>query len=162
MKKLITPVFVMILTISGFAQPPQKMSYQCVVRNPGGELVTKQSVGVRTSIVRETMIQIIVFQETYATNPATNENGLLTLQIGSGTASIGDFSKIDWSDGPYFLRTEIDPKGGTNYTITGQNQILSVPYALYAEKSASAEGYVPDARTLTINGTAFNLTANRS
>lgn len=163
MKILFTQVIAMMLTISVFAQSPQKMSYQCVVRNPGGELVTKQSVGVRTSILRETMIQIIIYQETYATNPTTNENGLLTLQIGSGIASIGNFSKIDWSNGPYFLRTEMDPKGGTSYTIAGTSQILSVPYALYAkdvENNADADADASnEIQTISLSGT--NLTLNK-
>jgi hypothetical protein len=137
MKKLFNLLIITALTLSVVAQPPQKMSYQCVVRNPAGELITKQSIGVRISILEGSLIQIIVFQETYATNPVTNENGLLSFEIGSGKASIGDFSKIDWSEGPYSLKTEMDPKGGTNYTISGQSQILSVPYALYAEKTGS-------------------------
>jgi hypothetical protein len=122
---------------NSFAQLPQKMSYQAVLRDNSGELLTNKSIGIRTSILRGSDIQIIVFQEIYATNPVTNENGLLTLEIGSGNASIGEFSSIDWSAGPNFLRTEIDPAGGTNYTISGQSQILSVPYALYAEKAGS-------------------------
>jgi len=137
MKKLITLSAIAVLVANIFAQPPQLMSYQSVVRTASGELITKQSIGVRTTILRASIIQIIVYQETYSPNPSTNENGLLTLQIGSGTASTGDFSKIDWSNGPYFLRTEIDPKGGTSYSISGQSQILSVPYALYAEKTGS-------------------------
>ncbi len=137
MKKLITLLVIASFTAVVFAQPPQLMSYQCVVRSSSGELISKQDIGVRTTILRGTIIQIIVYQETYSPNPATNENGLLTLAIGSGTASIGDFSGINWSNGPYFLKTEMDPKGGTSYSITGQSQILSVPYALYSEKTAS-------------------------
>ncbi len=137
MKKLITLSAIVSLTAIVFAQPPQFTSYQCVVRTASGELVTKQSIGVRTTILRGSIIQIIVYQETYSPNPSTNENGLLTLAIGSGTPSTGEFSKIDWSNGPYFLKTEMDPKGGSSYTITGQSQILSVPYSLYSEKTAS-------------------------
>ena len=137
MKKLITLSAIAVLAANIIAQPPQLMSYQSVVRTASGELITKQSIGVRTTILRGSIIQIIVYQETYSPNPSTNENGLLTLAIGSGTPSTGDFSKIDWSNGPYFLRTEMDPKGGTNYTIAGSSQILSVPYSLYAEKTGS-------------------------
>jgi len=137
MKKLITLSAIALLAANIIAQPPQLMSYQSVVRTASGELITKQSIGVRTTILRGSIIQIIVYQETYSPNPSTNENGLLTLAIGSGTPSTGDFSKIDWSNGPYFLRTEMDPKGGTNYTIAGSSQILSVPYSLYAEKTGS-------------------------
>jgi hypothetical protein len=65
----------------------------------------------------------------------TNANGLVSLQIGAGTADIGSFSEIDWANGPYFIKTEIDPTGGSNYSITGTQQMASVPYALYAAKS---------------------------
>ncbi len=156
MKKLFTLSVIAAVTICVYAQPPQKMSYQCVVRDNGGELITKKSIGVRTSILRGSVIQIIVFQETYTTNPATNENGLLTLEIGSGKASIGDFSTIDWSKGPNFLRTEMDPAGGTNYTIAGQSQILSVPYALYAEKTGSVTE--TDPVWTTASGNYYNKT----
>ena len=91
MKKLITLSAIAILAANIIAQPPQLMSYQSVVRSASGELITKQSIGVRTTILRGSIIQIIVYQETYSPNPSTNENGLLTLQIGSGTASTGDF-----------------------------------------------------------------------
>jgi hypothetical protein len=137
MKKLFTLLTITVLAVNILAQTPQKMSYQCVVRDKTGALITNQNIGVRMSILLGSVIQIIVFQETYPSNPATNENGLLTIDVGSGKASIGEFSSINWSSGPYFLRTEIDPAGGTNYTITGQSQILSVPYALYSEKAGS-------------------------
>ena len=129
MKKLITLSAIAVFAVSILAQAPQMISYQSVVRSASGELITKQSIGVRTTILRGSIIQIIVYQETYSPNPSTNENGLLTLAVGSGIPSTGDFSKVDWSNGPYFLRTEMDPKGGTNYSISGQSQILSVPYA---------------------------------
>ncbi len=137
MKKIYSLIIGFAIFSNLFSQPPQLMSYQCVVRDLSGELVKKQSIGVRTSILRGSAIQIMVFQETYYSNPVTNENGLLTFDIGSGKASLGEFTEIDWSKGPYYLKTEMDPKGGTNYTITGQSQILSVPYALYAEKTGS-------------------------
>ncbi|HQH25683.1 MAG TPA: hypothetical protein PL101_08680 [Bacteroidales bacterium] len=136
MKKLLTLTAIAVLSANIIAQAPQLMSYQCVVRGAGGELITEKSIGVKTTISRGSPFQIIVYEETYSPNPSTNENGLLTLKIGSGVTS-GDFSKIDWSKGPYFLLTEIDPKGGTNYTISGQSQILSVPYALYSERTSS-------------------------
>ncbi len=137
MKKLITLFISITLTLWLYAQSPELMSYQCVVRERGGELIKDQNIGVRTTILRGTMIPMIIYQETYSPIPVTNENGLLTLQIGSGKPITGDFSKINWSSGPYFLKTEIDPAGGSNYTITGQSQILSVPYALYSEKTGS-------------------------
>ena len=163
MKKLFTFSAITILTFTVIAQPPQLMSYQSVVRTAGGELITTQSIGVRTTILRGSIVQIIVYQETYSPNPSTNENGLLTLAVGSGIPSTGDFSKIDWSNGPYFLRTEMDPKGGTNYSISGQSQILSVPYTLYSKYVENNNDADADAsneiQAISLSGT--NLTLNK-
>jgi hypothetical protein len=125
------------LTITVCAQSPQKMSYQCVVRNPAGALVTNQAVGMKISIIKGSATGTVVFSETYSPNPQTNANGLVTVEIGGGTATLGTFAGIDWSDGPFFLKTETDPSGGTNYNITGTSQLLSVPYALYAKTAAN-------------------------
>ena len=67
--------------------------------------------------------------------PTTNVNGLASFEIGGGSLVSGDFSTVDWANGPYFIKTEIDPTGGTTYTITGTSQLMSVPYALYSETS---------------------------
>jgi uncharacterized protein (TIGR02145 family) len=139
MKKIFTLTIVLLITIGAFAQPPQKMSYQCVIRNASGELVTNQSVGVRISVLQGTVSGTIVYKETYNPNPQTNTNGLVTVEIGGGNAIIGTFSTINWASGPYFLRTETDPTGGTNYSIVGTSQLLSVPYALYSKTSEKAD-----------------------
>lgn len=138
MKKLLILSIIVVFTIPAFTQPPQKFSYQAVLRDKDGNLLVNQLVGMRTTILQGSTIQLVVYQETY-TFTATNENGLLTVEIGSGKPTIvsGPFTSIPWSSGPFFLKTEIDPAGGTNYTITGQSQILSVPYALYAEKTGT-------------------------
>jgi hypothetical protein len=118
------------------AQSPQKMSYQAVVRDADNALVSNQPVGMQISILQGSASGTAVYVETQT--PNSNANGLVTLEIGSGTVLNGDFSSIDWSAGPYFLKTEIDPSGGIDYSITGTSQLLSVPYALYAEKSGSS------------------------
>ena len=114
------------------------MSYQGVIRDKDGTLLTSRIVGMRTTILQGSDIQRVVYQETYNFT-ATNDNGLLTVEIGSGKPTIvsGPFTSIPWASGPFFLKTEIDPEGSTNYTISGYSQLLSVPYALYADKSGS-------------------------
>ena len=115
---------------------PDKMSYQAVIRNNDNQLVINQNVGVMIRILKGSTIGAAVYSETQI--PMTNANGLVSIEIGGGTSS-DNFSTIDWSDGPYYLKTEIDPAGGTNYTITGVSQLLSVPYALYANRVKSPE-----------------------
>jgi hypothetical protein len=133
MKKLFTYSVAFLITVSMLAQSPQKMSYQCVIRNTGGALVTNQGVGLRISILQGTTSGTVAYSETYSPNPQTNTNGLVTVEIGSGVPVSGSFSDINWASGPYFLKTETDPAGGTNYTIVGTSQLLSVPYAMYAK-----------------------------
>jgi hypothetical protein len=113
-----------------FAQAPQKMSYQAVIRNASGVLVTSTSVGIRISILQNSSSGTSVYTETQTTS--TNANGLVSLEIGTGTVVSGTFSAINWAVGTYFIKTETDPAGGSSYTIVGVNQLMSVPYALFA------------------------------
>ena len=129
-----TTVGALLLTISSFAQAPEKMSYQAVIRNAANALVANQQVGMQISILQGATA---VYEETQT--PTSNSNGLVSLEIGTGTVISGSFTAIDWSAGTYFIKTETDPAGGTNYTITGTSQLLSVPYALYAKTSSDAE-----------------------
>jgi hypothetical protein len=117
-----------------FAQAPQKMSYQAVIRNSSNALVTSTAVGMKISILQGSTSGTVVYSETQT--PSTNANGLVSLEIGSGSPVTGTFAGINWATGPYFIKTETDPTGGTAYSITGTNQLMSVPYALYAAKTA--------------------------
>ncbi len=114
-----------------YAQPPEKMSYQAVIRNASEQLVTNQSIGVRVQILQSSEVGDAVYIETHTRT--TNANGLVTLEIGGGDIVLGSFTDINWNSGPYFLKTETDPAGGTSYSITVTTQLLSVPYALQAE-----------------------------
>lgn len=130
MKKLFTFSVIVTLAISVFAQSPKKINYQCIVRNTSGALVTNHAVGMRISILQGSATGTAVYVETQT--PTTNANGLANIEIGGGTIVKGTFAEITWSTGTYFIKTETDPKGGTSYSIVGTNQLLSVPYALYA------------------------------
>ena len=127
MKKIFTLLAAGLITSTIWAQSPQKMSYQAVIRDAGGTIVTTQ-VGMQISILQGTSPGTAVYVETQT--PTPNINGLVTIEIGGGTG----FDAIDWSAGPYFIKTETDPTGPTtNYSIVGTSQLLSVPYALYAK-----------------------------
>ena len=138
MKKLYTLLAAVILTASAFAQAPEKMSYQAVVRDAGNALVTDQAVGMQIIILQGFTSGTAVYVETQT--PNTNINGLVSIEIGSGTVVSGAFKTIDWSSGTYFIKTETDPTGGTTYTITGTSQLMSVPYALHANTADSIVG----------------------
>ncbi len=135
-KTLLLLTFLIYLT-PGYAQAPEKMSYQAVIRNASNTLVTNQPIGMRVSILYGSPSGKEVYKEIHNPNPITNINGLVTLEIGTGIPVRGTFASIEWSAGPYFIKIETDPAGGTDYTIIGTSQLMSVPYALYAKNSGS-------------------------
>ena len=140
MKKLFTFLFVLMLTVvSVFAQAPQKMSYQAVVRNASNALVTNQNVSVRISVLQGSATGSAVYVETH--NTTTNVNGLLTIEVGDGNAQTGNINQVNWGNGPYYLKSEIDPEGGINYSVTSVQQLLSVPYALYAQSAGNVPAF---------------------
>ena len=131
MKKIYSILVGLLLTASVFAQAPQKMSYQAVIRNTSGALITSTSVGMKISIIPSLEPgSIAVYSETQTAS--TNANGLVSIQIGTGTIVTGTFVGINWANGPYFIRIAIDPTGGTNYTIVSSDELMSVPYALFS------------------------------
>src|SRR3989338_8016106 len=134
--KIIVSCFLLLCTFGAIAQAPSQMSYQAVIRNSSGGLQSNSTIGIRISILQGAINGTPVYVET--NNQITNQNGLLSLIIGNGTVVSGSFSGIDWSNGPYFIQTETDISGGVNYSISSTNQLLSVPYALYAETSGSS------------------------
>ena len=134
-KLLAALIATVVMVSSAMAQAPQKMSYQSVIRNTSGALVANQAVGVKISLLQGSATGTAVYVETQ--NPTTNANGLASFQIGAGTVVSGSFTSINWAAGPYFVKTETDPTGGSNYAIAGTTQLLSVAYALYAANSGT-------------------------
>ena len=144
MKKALHILTAIFFTSGVLAQVPEKMSYQAVVRNGKNALVANQQIGLRISIIQGAVNSAAVYQEVFHPNPVTNANGLVTAEIGSGSPILGTFSSIDWANGPYFIQAEIDTSGGSNYTITGTTQLLSVPYALHAKTAESFSGTITE------------------
>ncbi len=131
MRLLKTFIFSVFILGQMMAQSPQKMSFQSVFRQSDGKLAVDRIIGIKMSVLQGSTTGQIVFAEAHKTK--TNANGLASLEIGSGKVITGSFSAIQWSTGPFFLQTEADLDGGNNYTLSGIHQLLSVPYALYAE-----------------------------
>lgn len=133
---IISVVFSLIFSGITKGQAPNNFSYQAVVRNELNQLVNTQTVGLRLSILQNSATGNTVYVETHS--PTTNANGLFSVQVGNGTVVSGSIASIDWSQGPYFIKTEVDPLGATNYTIESSSQLQSVPYALYSSSSGSS------------------------
>jgi hypothetical protein len=126
---------VLLLTQSVFAQAPQKMSYQAVIRNSSSALLLSTLVGMQISVLQGSSTGTPVYVETQ--KPSTNSNGLVSLEIGMGTVVKGTFASINWANGPYFIKTETDITGGTAYSIAGTNELMSVPYALFSANATA-------------------------
>ena len=140
MKHLLTAFTVLFFSTVLVAAPPpvpQKISYQAVLRNSSNELLANKTVGMKISILYNTPTGTIVYTETQT--PTTNDNGLISIAIGTGIIIEGSFSHIEWTQGPHFIKTEIDPAGGTAYTITSTSELLSVPYAITAMYAKNVE-----------------------
>ena len=131
---LLSLVAIATLSLSSFGQAPEGFKYQAVVRDAGNTILSNQAVGMQMTIQQGSVGGTTVYQETFA--PTTNAYGLVNLEIGTGTTSY-DFTTIDWANGPYFMETAVDLTGGTSYTVMGTSQLMSVPYALYAENSGA-------------------------
>lgn len=123
-----------LLTLRSNAQAPNKFTYQAVIRNTTNALVANQSVRIRISLLQGSSVGSSVYTETHLTT--TNANGLASIVIGNGTVVSGNINTVDWGSSSYFIKTEIDPTGGTTYSISSTTQLLSVPYALNAASSA--------------------------
>lgn len=154
MKKIIL-IFSICLTI-GFtlkAQAPQGFNYQAVARNNSGVAIINQSVGLKINLRQGTATGTITYSETHT---ATSSNiGLLNLVVGGGTVVSGTFNTIDWSAGPYFIEISMDVTGGTTYVLMGAQQLMSVPYALFAANGGTAgpQGVTGSTGTNGTNGT---------
>lgn len=143
-KNILTILSIIFISVSVFAQSPERFSYQAVVRNSTDQLVTEQNIGMKISIILDFPDEPAVYVETQM--PTTNINGLVSLEIGTGTVVSGDFSTIDWGTSPAFIKIETDITGGTDYTITGTSQLLSVPYALHSKTAENFTGTITESQ----------------
>jgi hypothetical protein len=135
MKKISAFLILTFFTTLIFSQAPQSFRYQTVVRNSAGELLTNQSVGIRISILLNSPTGLVVFSEKY--DLITSSVGLINLSVGTGAVETGSIEGINWGSGAYFMRIDVDKDGGNNYEFMGTSQLLSVPYALYAETAGN-------------------------
>jgi hypothetical protein len=133
MKKYFLTTLFFLLSITAFltAQTPQRMSYQSVLRDAQNRLVTNRQVGVEISILRNFPNGTVVYAERQTAT--TNAHGLVTVVIGTGQVIEGSMATIQWENGTYYIRTQVDLNGGSNYSYTNTNQILTVPYAFHAK-----------------------------
>lgn len=140
MKKELIVLACLLMSTLIVSQVPEKMSYQAIVRDADNQLVTSQTVGMQISVLQGGVSGTAVYIEIQTVT--TNSNGLISIMIGEGSVLRGDISSIDWNSDTYFIKTETDLNGGTNYTISGTSQLLSVPYAFHAKTAESIRNLI--------------------
>lgn len=120
------------------AQVSEGFSYQSVVRDASGNLLNNQLIGLRMTLLANSALGTADYVETHQV--ATNGYGVVSISVGTGTVVSGVFNNVDWRNNTYFLKTELDVSGGTNYVFMGISQILAVPYALHAQTATTVLG----------------------
>lgn len=136
MNKITTFIlFFLLLGATVSAQVPYGVNYQAVIRDAQLQIVAEKNVSVRFSILKGGIEGQTVYMETHTA--LTNKYGVLNLILGHGTSE-GNFSAIQWYDDSYFVKVEVDTEGGSNYTEVSTQQMMSVPYALYAARSGGS------------------------
>jgi hypothetical protein len=136
MKKVSSLILALAFYLGACAQAPQAFNYQTVVRNASGNIVSNQQVSLRFSVHDGSPSGTVVYKETQTLS--TNQFGLISLSVGTGSVVSGVFNAIAWGSGAKYLQVELDATGGSNYISMGTAQLISVPYALYAAKSDTA------------------------
>jgi hypothetical protein len=124
--------FFIIITTTLLAQVPESFKYQAVIRDATGAIIKNQAVQIKFEILKDSVTGESVYQEMHS--DTTNFFGFIIINIGLGTVLTGDFNNIEWGDGIYFLKMEVNLSG--TYELMGISQLLSVPYALYAKNSS--------------------------
>jgi uncharacterized protein (TIGR02145 family) len=118
------------LSLLTWAQTPKTISYQGVARNATGQPIPSQAIKIKLSLLETAGSSNALYTETHTLT--TTAQGLFALQIGAGTVLSGTYANLDWSNGPRFVKTEIDPTGGDNFTLSSTNPLNAVPFALFA------------------------------
>jgi len=134
------------------AQAPQGFNYQATVRNSSGDLIVNANVYFKFNVIQGSLTAVPIFTETHYVS--TDDLGQINLVIGQGTSNLGSFSALDWSLGSYYLGIELDT--GNGYLAMGTTQLLSVPYALYAENSGSATSATPNLEAVLAENNSAN------
>lgn len=129
--------FLLTYAVITRSQVPHQFNCQGIARDTHGQPLHGRTLRVKVAVLPGTESAQPEFVELHTVT--TNAFGLYTLQIGSGEPLSGNMKQVSWESGNKYVRVEIDPEGGNRFQTLGTAQLLSVPYALYAEKAGSAK-----------------------
>lgn len=131
--RYIYSLFLIGLVFTGFAQAPALINYQGVARDASGNPVPNQLISLRFEILQGGAAGVVILTDDQPAGATTNAQGLFNTQIGKNA----NLTQITWENGPYFLQVSIDPAGGNNLVLLGTQQLVSVPFAMHAERVPS-------------------------
>jgi hypothetical protein len=153
-------IFLTILTFPAVAQNPvpNGINYQAIVRNNAGGVFVNQAVALRISILQGGAAGTVLYSERH--QATTNAFGLVNLKIGGGVPQVGTFETVTWNTANHYVKIEVDPSGGANYQDIGTSELLSVPYAFYAENGAGGGGSYTAGTGISINGNVISNTGD--
>ena len=161
MKRLTFISICLFAAIQLIAQAPQGFKYQTALRDVNGLVLANKLVSIKASLLAGSASANAIYEETHSI--ATNEFGIASLNIGQGTTLSGAFATIDWGANTYYLKIDLDVSGGSNYVFMGTTQLLSVPYAMYAQTAGNASDDMDkdttnEIQNLTLNGNTIGIT----
>jgi hypothetical protein len=152
------PFLTLVLALFVFcelhAQAPKGINYQGVARDNEGKPIVTKNISVRIGILKNSATGEVEYSEVH--KPQTNQFGLFTLIIGQGTAATGSFAFVSWALGNKWLQIEIDPNGGSSFQLAGSQQLMSVPYAFYAEYAGNESKFTAGQGIAITNGVISN------
>jgi len=129
MKKLLSSILLSVIAIVVYSQAPASFRYQALIQDAAGNIKVATQVTVLFDILQGGASGAVVYSETHSVT--TTSTGLVNVDLGLGSATLGTFAAIDWSTGIYYLRITV------NGTVMGTTQLLSVPYALYSSEAGN-------------------------
>lgn len=160
MKAIIRIAFLLFLTCELFAQSPNQINFQGVLRNTDGTPLKNQTVTITASFTTFN-VGTLRYRETHAVS--TDDFGLIHLTLGTGNPVSGLFQNIQWDQEQISFSAEAALAGGVTINIQ-ELKFVSVPYALHANTATTLSGPNDTDNTnelnqsLTLNGTTLQLT----
>lgn len=155
MKKINLLLACFAICVCAFAQAPQKFNYQGIARGSSGKVFSNQTLGFKISVLQGSATGTAVYVETQAVT--SDSKGIFSLEVGTGTIVSGTFSAITWGSNSFWLKTEMDTAGGSNYQTMGTTQMISVPYSLYSETTGDTSMWKKNGATLYYNSGAVEV-----
>lgn len=155
MKKMFFTTALIALVTAASAQAPAAFNYQATARTPSGDVLAEQELTVRVGIVQN---NTTIWEEDHVVT--TNPYGHFSLKIGgedatNGNGNVGSFANIDWGAGSYMVNLKVND--GSGFADMGNNELLSVPYALYAANGSFQSPWIVEGNSVFLADKGFNL-----